>query len=96
MPLIAAATRVMESPIPTLCKGCGSMSRSQAVMPIQTAAINISALSRPLEKYSALSCPKACSSSGGREAYSKAHSAATAATRLTTDSAASENRPRHP
>src|SRR5918995_1464559 len=95
-PLIAAATSVTASPSPTFCKGCGSMSRSQAVTPIQAAAIKMSALSRPLEKYSALLWPKACSSSGGRAAYSNAHSAATAATRLTTDSAASENRPTDP
>jgi hypothetical protein len=56
----------------------------------------MSALSKPLEKYSALSCPKAWSSSGGRAAYSNAHSAATAATRFTTDSAASEKRPTDP
>jgi hypothetical protein len=50
------------------------------------------ALSRPLEKYSALLWPKACFSSGGRSATVRAHSAATAATRLTKDLAASEKR----
>jgi hypothetical protein len=56
----------------------------------------MSALSRPLEKYSALLWPKACSSSGGRSATVSAHSAAAAATRLTSDSAASEKSPTDP
>jgi len=95
-PFKAAATSVTESPSPTFCSGCGSINRPQAVAAIQPAAMIMRALSRPLEKYSALLCPKACSSSGGRSAKRSAHSAATAATRFTTDSAASEKRPTDP
>jgi hypothetical protein len=95
-PLTAAATSVTERPSPTFSRGCGSINLSHAVTPIQAAAIMIRALSNPLEKYSALLWPKACSSSGGRTARVSAHSAATAATRLTTDSAASEKSPTDP
>ena len=95
-PLTAAATSVIPSPTPTFSRGCGSIKRPHAVQAIQPAATRISALSSPLEKYSALSCPKACSSSGGRAASVNAQSAVTAATRFTTDSAASENNPTEP
>src|SRR5437868_2808792 len=64
-----------------------------AAIAIARAATKISALSNPLEKYSTFVWPKACSSSGGRAAMVSAQYAATAATRLITDSAASENKP---
>ena len=52
--------------------------------------------STPLEKYSAFVYPKACFWSGGFAATVSAHRAISAATRLTTDSAASERRPTEP
>src|SRR5215204_3906743 len=63
-PLSAVAASVTERPSLTFWSGCGSSSRSHAVIPIQTAAMIIRALSNPLEKYSALLWPNACSSYG--------------------------------
>lgn len=60
------------------------------------AATKIIAPSTPAEKYSALECPNWWSSSAGRSATEIAPSAITAATRLTTDSAASDNSPTDP
>jgi hypothetical protein len=60
------------------------------------AATRIIVLSTPLEKYSALECPNACSSSGGREATVSIQKATPAAIRLMTDSAASDRRPIEP
>lgn len=56
----------------------------------------MSAPSSALENSSTLSCPKACSSSGGASAARSVTSATTAATRFTPDSRASESRPTDP
>src|SRR5215203_5110419 len=60
------------------------------------AAIKIKVPSMPLEKYSALSCPKACSSSAGCAAIFKVKSATIAAARFISDSSASDNKPTEP
>ena len=67
-----------------------------AVTAIPAAAIRISEPSTPAEKYSALAWPYAWSSSAGLTAQRSAAIATTTATRLTTDSAASESRPTDP
>ena len=63
---------------------------------MNAAATKIIAPSTPAEKYSALECPYWWSSSAGRSDTLIAPSAITAATRLTTDSAASDSRPTEP
>src|SRR3990172_13335540 len=57
-----------------------------------TAAPKISTPSKPLEKYSALLCPKGCSSSAGTRVIRIIHKANDAPARLTRDSSASESR----
>ena len=83
----------IATPRPAASIGCGSKSRGSAVAPMITAATTIIAPSTPAAKYSAFWCPYACSSSAGLSAQRIARIATTAATRLTTDSAASESRP---
>ena len=63
---------------------------------ILAAASRINVPSTPLEKYSALPCPKAWSSSAGRAAIVNIANAISAPTRLTRDSSASESRPTEP
>ena len=60
------------------------------------AASTIRPPSIALEKYSALSCPKACSSSAGFSAMVIITRATTAAARFTPDSSASESSPTEP
>src|ERR1700750_2127014 len=72
------------------------MRRSTAAIAIPSAATRIIPPSRPLEKYSALSCPKGWSSSGGLATMLSTTSATHAATRLITDSSASDSKPTDP
>ena len=65
---IPAATTDTAIPQPRLWIGAGCSSRWTAAQAIEPAATRISAPSTPLAKYSALSCPKAWSSSAGRAA----------------------------
>ena len=83
---------------PTLsCSGMtGVMSRSTAEMMMNAAATKIMTPSVMAEKYSALECPNWWSSSAGLIAIFRTMSATTAATRLTTDSAASDSSPTEP
>ena len=76
--------------------GAGVCQRSQAAIAIPTAAARMRKPSAPLAKYSALEYPKSCVGSGGFAATVRAQRAISAATRLTTDSAASERRPTEP
>ena len=76
--------------------GCGLRKRSTAVYMITRAATKIIIPSMAAEKYSALVWPKWWFLSAGMAATLSAMSTAIAATRLTTDSAASESRPTEP
>ena len=92
-PLMIEATSEMARPTAMFDSGTGVMSRWTAVTMMYTAATKIMIPSVTAEKYSALVCPKWWPASGGRAATVRATSATTAATRLTTDSAASESSP---
>ena len=81
-----------NSPSPKPSSGAGVISLPIAAQTMAIAAAKIKAPSKPLAKYSILSCPKECSSSGGWAAISTALSAASAAARFTRDSSASESR----
>ena len=63
---------------------------------IAIAAATISTPSNTAEKYSAFAWPKLCSASAGLATTRNATKAATAATRLTNDSSASDSRPTEP
>lgn len=76
--------------------GCGCRNRSTAVYMMTRAATKIIIPSTAAEKYSALVWPKWWFLSAGIAATLSAMSTAIAATRLTTDSAASERRPTEP
>lgn len=82
--------------MPRFSSGWGERKRSTAVTMMAPAATKMRMPSTPAEKYSALLCPKLWFLSGGLIATRNATSATTAATRLTTDSAASESRPTEP
>src|SRR5450759_705333 len=86
----------IPSPSPMLSSAAGCRKRSTALTRMTPAATKIISPSIPAEKYSALPCPKLWLSSAGRAATCSAISATTAATRLTTDSAASERSPTDP
>ena len=76
--------------------GCGCSKRLMADHAMATAATMIKVPSTPLEKYSALAWPYSWSASGGRSAMMSIHSAISAATRLTSDSTASDSSPTEP
>ena len=75
--------------------GCGSNRRGGAVPAITSAAATIIALSTPAQVLR-LGVPVGVLLSAGLSAQRNASIATTAATRLTTDSAASESRPTEP
>ena len=83
-------------PSSELLEGPRRQQRPTAAVAMLSAATRIRLPSTPLEKYSALLCPYACSSSGSRAATVSIHSAISAPTRLTSDSTASESRPTDP
>src|SRR5690625_602074 len=95
-PLSTAATTEIPRPRPRDSSGAGLMIRSTLTTRMKVAATKIMAPSTPAEKYSALEWPNWWSSSAGRSATVTAPSAITAATRLTTDSAASDSNPTEP
>ena len=96
IPLSTEATTETPSPTPTFSSSCGCRKRSTDVHRMTIAATKIISPSTAAEKYSALLCPNWWSSSAGCAATRSATSATKAATRLTTDSAASESRPTEP
>ena len=95
-PFTAVATVEIANPAPRRSSATGWMKRWTALARITAAATKIMRPSRPAEKYSALPWPYWWWASGGRAATLSAISAMTAATRLTTDSAASESNPTEP
>ena len=95
-PLRAEATTEISRPTPSSSGMTGLRILSVAEMTMKAAATKIMAPSMTAEKYSALEWPNWWSSSAGRIEIFRTMSATTAATRLTTDSAASESRPTEP
>jgi len=95
-PLRAVAISDSVKPRSTELIGSGWSRRPAAAQMIPMAATTIRALSRPLEKYSALEWPKLWLRSAGLEAWPKAQNAVSAATKLTLDSRASESKPTEP
>ena len=95
-PLRAVAIKERVKPRSTELIGSGLSRRPAAAQIIPMAATTMRALSRPLEKYSALEWPKLWLRSAGLEAWPKAQNAVSAATKLTQDSRASESKPTDP
>ena len=95
-PFTADATTDTAIPTHGSTMGAGFCHRSQAAIAIPRAAARMRKPSAPLAKYSALEYPKSCVGSGGFVATVRAQRAISAATRLTTDSAASERSPTDP
>ena len=88
-------TAVETSPSVTCYMGCGPNRRPHAVTAMLSTATKINVLSKELEKYSSLSCPKTCSASGGLGGK-RQRSVTSAATKFTKDSSASESNPAEP
>src|SRR5699024_8511220 len=95
-PLRTAATTEIAMPSPGDSSGAGLVSRATPGERMTAAARKIIAPSTTAEKYAAVECPYWGSASAGRAATVSAMRATTAATRLTTDSAASDSRPTDP
>ncbi len=95
-PLTTEATTDTASPTPTFSSACGFRNRWIELNRITAAATKIIIPSAAAEKYSALLCPKWWFLSAGLIATVSATSATMAATRLTSDSAASDSRPTDP
>ena len=76
--------------------GRGCRRRSPAAPMIASAASEIRPASNTAEKYSALPCPKGCSSSAGSWAQRSIQRAKSAPARLTDDSMASDRKPTEP
>ena len=95
-PLTREATTDTARPRPSRSGMTGEMRRSIAEKMMKAAATKIMVPSTIAEKYSALEWPNWWSSSAGRIEIFRTTRAMTAATRLTTDSAASESRPTEP
>ena len=87
------ATAASSTPIPRLSSGTGLMNRLIAPTMIAAAATTISVPSTAAERYSALPWPKSWLWSAGLADSRMAHSATPAASRLTVDSRASDQRP---
>src|SRR5690606_15001543 len=95
-PLTTAAPMENAKPMPSDSTGTGAIRRNTAARMMATAATRISSPSIPEEKNSTLWWPRAWSSSGGLAAIRSAMNPKLAASRFTTDSAASEKRPTDP
>ena len=95
-PLTTEAATDTPSPMPTFSSAWGFRNRWIELNRITAAATKIIIPSAAAEKYSALLCPKWWFLSGGLIATVSATSATIAATRLTSDSAASDSSPTDP
>ena len=95
-PLMTEAPTEMRRPALSRSGMTGATSRSIAEMMMNAAAMKIMTPSVMAEKYSAFEWPNWWSSSAGLIEIFRTTSATMAATRLTTDSAASESRPTEP